>query len=153
MQFQIVAMGGTFDIIHIGHLALLKKAFSISDNVIIGLTGDKFANNKGKKLLHNYKQRFNLLKKTIEKQFPNHSYTISKLDNDFGPAVIEGNVQALIVSEETSHQGKILNNLRKARNLPSVQIIVVPMVMATDGKRISTTRIRNSEIDSHGNLL
>jgi pantetheine-phosphate adenylyltransferase len=29
----------------------------------------------------------------------------------------------------------------------------VPMFLAKDGTRISTTRIKNSEIDSEGNLL
>jgi phosphopantetheine adenylyltransferase len=33
-----------------------------------------------------------------------------------------------------------------------VKIVVVPMVLAKDGKAISTTRIRNSEIDDSGNL-
>ena len=34
-QFSLVAMGGTFDIIHKGHLVLLSNAFEISDKVII----------------------------------------------------------------------------------------------------------------------
>jgi len=46
-----------------------------------------------------------------------------------------------------------LNKLRTERNLSTVEIIVVPMTLAKDGKRISTTRIKNSEIDSDGNLL
>jgi len=49
-KFSLVAMGGTFDIIHNGHLALLEKAFTISDDVIIGLTGDELALKKGKKI-------------------------------------------------------------------------------------------------------
>jgi len=43
--------------------------------------------------------------------------------------------------------------LRFENNLPPVEIIVVPMFLAKDGIRISTTRIKNSEIDSNGNLL
>ena len=151
-QFDTVAMGGTFDIIHAGHIALLNKSFSISSNVIIGLSSDQLAVKRGKNLANDYSKRLSSLKDLIEKNFPNSSYEISKLENDFGPAVIEGSVRALIVSEETSSKGVKLNELRAERNLPPVEIVVVPMVLAKDGKAISSTRIKNSEIDSNGNL-
>ncbi len=150
--FDLVAMGGTFDIIHSGHMALLNKAFSISSKVIIGLSSDQLATKKGKNPVNDYSKRFSLLKSVIEQNFPNSVYEVSKLENDFGPAVIEGSVKALVVSEETGNKGLILNELRAERNLPPVKIVLVPMVLAEDGKAISTTRIRNSEIDSDGNL-
>ena len=151
-KYDIVAMGGTFDIIHDGHMKLLSKAFSISNKTIIGLTSDELAAKKGKNLIKNYQQRFESLKSVIEKNFPKSSYEISKLENDFGPAVIEGSVQALVVSEETSNKGRLLNELRSKRNLPLVETVVIPMVLAEDGDTISTTRIKNSEIDGSGNL-
>jgi len=150
--FDLVAMGGTFDTIHSGHMALLNKAFSISSKGIIGLTSDQLATKKGKNLVNDYSKRLSLLKSVIEKNFPNISYEISKLENDFGPAVIEGSVKALVVSEETSGKGIRLNELRAERNLSPVRIVVVPMVLAKDGKAISTTRIKNFEIDDSGNL-
>jgi pantetheine-phosphate adenylyltransferase len=151
-QYVTVALGGTFDIIHKGHVALLTEAFSISSHAIIGLTGDDLALKKNKKVINDYSKRFESLTNLIEKKFPNSSYTISKLENDFGPAAIEGKVDALIVSEETSNKGEILNALRKKGNLSPVEVVIVPMVLAKDGSRISTTRIRNSEIDTQGNL-
>jgi pantetheine-phosphate adenylyltransferase len=151
-EFALVAMGGTFDIIHKGHLTLLSKAFSISSKVIIGLTSDELAEKRGKTLLNNYEKRFETLLNTIKKNFPNHVFQISKLDNDFGPAVLEENVQALVVSDETGNQGEILNRLRAEKNLSPVKIVIVPMVLAQDGNRISTTRIKNSEIDVEGNV-
>nr|AIE93447.1 Cytidyltransferase-related domain-containing protein [uncultured marine thaumarchaeote AD1000_36_B08]AIF23059.1 Cytidyltransferase-related domain-containing protein [uncultured marine thaumarchaeote SAT1000_12_G09] len=57
-----------------------------------------------------------------------------------------------MVSEETSSKGELLNKLRLDQNKSPVAIIVVPMVLAKDGSRISTTRIRNSEIDAQGNI-
>ena len=152
-KFSIVAVGGTFDIVHKGHLTLLSNAFGISDKVIIGLTSDELAKKKGKLPINNYEKRCENLIRIILKEFPNVSFHISKLDNDFGPAVLEKGVEALVVSDETSNQGNILNELRKKKKLPPVKIITVPMFLAKDGNRISTTRIKNSEIDVDGNLL
>lgn len=151
-KYSLVAMGGTFDIIHKGHMNLLSKAFELSSKVIIGLTGDELAEKKGKKLLNNYSTRFKNLNETIKHKFPHSEYQISKLDNDFGPAVLKEDVKALIVSEETSPQGKVLNDLRKKKNMSKIDVIVIPMTLAEDGLRISTTRIKNSEIDSEGQL-
>jgi pantetheine-phosphate adenylyltransferase len=152
-KFDLVAMGGTFDVIHKGHISLLSEAFSISAKVIIGLTSNEWASKKGKDLLNDFDKRLEKLVKVIEKNFPNTSFEISKLDNDFGPAVLEKKVQALVVSDETSNQGEVLNLLRKQKNLPPVDVVVVPMVLAKDGNKISTTRIKNQEIDYDGNLL
>ena len=152
-KFSLIAMGGTFDIIHHGHLTLLSTAFEISEKVIIGLTSDEFVQKKGKNPIHKYDERLKNLTSIIFKKFPNSYFEISQLNNDFGPAVFEKEVQALVVSDETKNQGNILNKLRTERNLSPVEIIVVPMTLAKDGKRISTTRIKNSEIDSDGNLL
>ena len=152
MQYRVIALGGTFDIIHIGHIELLKKGFSISEKVIIGLTSDEFALKNGKKLLNNYEKRHSALKSLIEKKFQNSKFHIAKLENEFGPAVMEDDVEALVVSTEMKHKGNILNKIRIERNLSPVDVVSVSMVLGQDGERISTTRIRNNEIDSKGNL-
>ena len=152
-RFKLVAMGGTFDMVHKGHLELLKGAFSISSKVIIGLTSDELAKKRGKNPENDYAKRYKTLEDTIRKNFPNSQYTIAKLDNDFGPAVLEKEVEALVVSDETAPKGDVLNKLRAAKNSPPVEVIVIPLVLAKDGTRISTTRIKKSEIDSDGNIL
>ena len=34
-MFRLTALGGTFDIIHVGHVGLIEKAVSISEKIII----------------------------------------------------------------------------------------------------------------------
>lgn len=152
-KFGLVAMGGTFDILHAGHKALLAEAFSNSNFVIIGLTSDELIAKKKKEISKTFSQRNRSLRTYIENTFPGKRFAITPLYDDFGPAVLESGVDALIASEETAHKGERLNRMRARKKLPPVEIVVVPMVMAADGKRISSTRIRNSEIRPSGKLL
>ena len=49
-MFNITALGGTFDIIHVGHIELIQKATTISEKIIIGLTSDSYISNNDKKI-------------------------------------------------------------------------------------------------------
>ena len=40
-KYKRAAVGGTFDILHIGHKHLLETSFQISEEVVIGVTSDK----------------------------------------------------------------------------------------------------------------
>ena len=151
-KLPLVATGGTFDEIHIGHLALLARAFNEGNKVIIGVSSDEFAQKRGKKLNHSFEQRVRKLRTVIRKEFGNVMFEVSKLDGDFGPAVSSGNVAALVASTETEGKGKMLNDMRAERGLGPVRIITVDLVRAEDGSPISSTRIRAGEIDGRGRL-
>lgn len=153
MRFQVVATGGTFDEIHLGHLALLAKAFEAGEKVIIGVSSDEFAKRRGKTINHNYDQRVANLRTTIAERFDKVNFEIAKLDEVFGPAVTSGDVGALVASSETRVKADVLNKIRTDRGLLPVQVISVGMVKAEDGLPISSTRIRAGEVDSNGRLL
>jgi pantetheine-phosphate adenylyltransferase len=152
-EFQVVATGGTFDEIHIGHIALLAKAFKVGDKVIIGVSSDEFAKKRGKRLNHDFDERVESLRKMIKKEFGDANYEIAKLEGDFGPAVTSGDVGALVASSETGNKGKILNEIRAKKGLKPAKVITVKLIRAEDGSPISSTRIRAGEIDSRGKLL
>lgn len=48
---------GTFDLLHIGHINLLKRAKSLGDYLIVGLSNDDFNVKKGKMSVYTYKER------------------------------------------------------------------------------------------------
>ena len=62
-------MGGTFDIIHRGHITLLSNAFEISDKVIIGLTSDEFAEKVERQFQTTMNKDWKILTETISKNF------------------------------------------------------------------------------------
>ena len=75
-EFSLVAMGGTFDIIHRGHITLLSNAFEISEKVIIGLTSDEFAKKRGKTVTNNYETRLaNLTEIILKDKKVSHAIT------------------------------------------------------------------------------
>lgn len=152
MAGTVAATGGTFDIIHSGHLALLAAAVRGYDHTIIGLSSDAFAARRGKDILNRYDTRLARLRDAVESHFSGSSYEICPLEDDFGPAVLREGVDCIVVSQETADQGDALNRLRAARGLPGVDIVVVPMVLGSDGTRISTSSIRRGLTDTCGNV-
>lgn len=52
---------GTFDVLHYGHINLLKRAKSLGDYLIVALSTDEFNNIKHKQSFYTYEQRKLLL--------------------------------------------------------------------------------------------
>ena len=52
---------GTFDLLHYGHIRLLKRAKELGDYLIVALSTDEFNQLKNKKAYHNYETRKKML--------------------------------------------------------------------------------------------
>jgi pantetheine-phosphate adenylyltransferase len=152
-KYQAVATGGTFDHIHKGHRALLAKSFETGDLVIIGVASDELAEREGKHPDQNYEERVRKLRLYLARTFPGRKFVIAKLDDYFGPGIASPEVRAIVASPETVAKVPIANELRSAKGFPPLAVVVVDYVLAEDGKRISSTRIRNGEIDTDGGVL
>ena len=67
---------GTFDLFHIGHLRLLKRLQGFGDRVVVGLSTDEFTLEKGKKVVHSYAQREEILRaiRFVDDVFPERNW-------------------------------------------------------------------------------
>ena len=150
-KYTKVCLGGTFDRIHIGHEKLLKIAFEVGEEVIIGLTSDtKAKKGRGNEKLSSFKNRYTNLETFLTKKFGNN-FSIVKLNDDWGPGALDEDLDAIIVSEETEKVASELNKKRALEGLNPLDIVTVSLILDKKGEKISSTRIRNYEIDSEGN--
>lgn len=153
-KFRKVAVGGTFDEFHKGHRRLLAKAFEIGEIVLIGLCTDEFARKMGKPhMTAPYEVRLRELQDFMKKSKINAKTEIIPLNDPYGNTLTDKCIEALVVSEETEKTALKINQERNQRQLPPLKIITINMVPAENYKPISTTRIREGEIDREGHLL
>ena len=67
---------GTFDVLHYGHIRLLKRAKELGDYLIVALSTDEFNALKGKKSFYPYEIRKELLKsiKYVDQIIPEENW-------------------------------------------------------------------------------
>ncbi len=154
-MYAHVFVAGTFDRLHAGHRRLLTEAFRVGDRVTIGLTSDEFVE-KYKSQIPSHKsqkERKRSLASWLKNNKFTDSSTIIAIDDPYEPAASATNVDALVVTSETRKRGEEINRMRKSRGLKELVLMNVSLVDAVDGTPISSSRIRNGDIDYEGRLV
>jgi pantetheine-phosphate adenylyltransferase len=153
-QFRKVAVGGTFDELHRGHKALIRKAFEIGEKVVIGLSSDNFVSKMSKPhKTATYFERQRELEAFLNDSGLAYRYEIVPLNDPYGQTTSPDGLEALVVSQETRRTAEKINEKRQKAGLPLLKIITVDMIPAENQAPISTTRIRRGEIDRNGHIL
>jgi len=153
-KFKIVAVGGTFDLFHSGHHALLIKAFEVGNHILIGLCSDDFLKKMRKPhRIASYASRLEELKNLLRKNGVLERAEIIPLNDAYGITLSDKRIDAIVVSEETEPRARQINEKRKSMGMSPLQIITVKMILSEDHYPISSTRIWFEEIDREGHLL
>jgi pantetheine-phosphate adenylyltransferase len=153
-MYYRVFVAGTFDRLHTGHDAVLTAACGAGEEVTIGLTSDLFVNNFKKNITV---APFSERKKSLEQWLSSHGYgdktLIIPIDDPYEPAASLTDLEVLVVTPETKARGEEINRIRKEKGLTPLGLLVVPLVPAQDTKPVSSTRVREGEIDGNGRLV
>lgn len=158
MTNKLIVCGGTFDHFHKGHESLLKLAFSLGKNVIIGVTSDSFVKSDKRKAtsekqIESFEERRKAVWGFAKAEGVLDRTEIVEIDDLFGPTLFKNLViDTIVVSEETAIGAGIINQERKKLGLSPLKVFIAPSVMAEDGRLISSARIRNGVISRSGKL-
>lgn len=158
MASNLMVCGGTFDHFHKGHESLLKLAFSLGKRVVIGVTSDQYVRNSKLEAgslngIESFEKRKETVLEFIKKVEVLNRAEIIEIDDLFGPT-LSGDfpIDAIVVSEDTKKGAEIINQKRQELDLKPLEVFVVPIIVAQDGKFISSARIRNGQISRTGKL-
>jgi len=144
-----VVIGGTFDVLHKGHHCLIDKALENGD-LYIGLTSNEMAQEMKKREVEDYEARKDSLDKYLLEL--NKKADIRKIEDVYGFSVDE-ELDVIVVSPETEKNALLINEKRVELNKNPLEIVKIEFVLASDGGLISSTRIRNNEIDREGQVI
>ncbi|HUW71748.1 MAG TPA: pantetheine-phosphate adenylyltransferase [Candidatus Humimicrobiaceae bacterium] len=133
-----VIIGGTFEILHRGHKALLRRAFKLGQ-VTIGLTSDTFAQNLKKRKVKDFQQRKRLLTDFIKKKLKTLSEII-KIEDKFGPT-LDRDFDYIVVSPETYRTALLINKKRRKIGKKPMKVVKIKFVLNRDEKPISSSKI------------
>lgn len=105
---------GTFDVVHIGHINLLRRARALGDRLVVGLSTDEFNNAKHKSSLLNYENRKAVLEaiRYVDLVIPEATWE-QKADD-----VREYQVAIFVMGDDWAGKFDFLGELCEVRYLP-----------------------------------
>ncbi len=154
-KFKFCAVGGTFDRLHKGHVALLSTAFRVARRVVVGITSGAMVAREGKKLprvVQPFKERFGEVENFLLRKKWLSRARLVKLEGFAGPAGRDPGIDCIAATTETRRAASSVNSLRKKRGFRRLKIVLCPFVRSSDNRHISSTRIRLGESNRLGKI-
>jgi pantetheine-phosphate adenylyltransferase len=152
---RTIVLGGTFDVVHDGHRAMLSTAFRNGGHVIVGVTSDEMAQSDRDRDVHSIEKRQEQVRDTCEtmQNVYGAEYELTEIDDPTHG--LFSDYDAIVASPEPSVLGRIrdANKSRQNMGYNRLQILEAPLVTDYKGRKLSATRIREGKIDVHGNKI
>lgn len=117
---------GTFDLIHYGHINLLRRAAGLGERLIVGCSSDEFNRGKNKIAVQSYEERSEILRslRFVDKVIPENSWGQKRSD------ILREEVSIFVMGSDWINKFDDLNDI--------CQVVYIPR---TSG--ISTTLIKS----------
>ncbi len=115
---------GTFDLLHVGHIRLLKRARQIGDFLIVGLSTDAFNSRKHKTAFMNYAVRKELIEsiRYVDMVIPEENWEQKSED------IIQHHVDTFVMGDDWKGKFDFLQEYCNVVYLPRTQDISSTML-------------------------
>ncbi|MCD4718369.1 MAG: glycerol-3-phosphate cytidylyltransferase [Desulfobacula sp.] len=119
MKKKIVITYGTFDLLHVGHIRLLKRAKTLGNYLIVGLSTDEFNAEKHKSSFMGYELRKELLQaiRYVDLVIPEKNWEQKRDD------IRQHNVDIFVMGDDWKGKFDSLQEYCKVLYLPRTQDI------------------------------
>lgn len=123
---------GTYDLLHVGHINLLRRAKALGDYLIVVVSSDEFNAIKGKKAYYSFEDRKKILEavRYVDEVLPEYTWE-QKIDD-----VVNNNVDIFVMGDDWAGKFDFLKEYCEVVYLPR-----------TEG--ISTSKIKE-DLGIHG---
>ena len=110
---------GTFDLLHYGHINILKRSKSLGDYLIVGLSSDEFNELKGKKSVMSYEERKEILEsiRYVDKVIKESNWE-QKVDD-----IIKYNIDVFVIGDDWEGKFDFLKEYCEVVYLPRTNSI------------------------------
>jgi len=110
---------GTFDLLHVGHIRLLKRARALGDRLVVGLSSDAFNARKGKAAVYGYQARQEILLalRFVDEVIPEHDWQQKRTD------ILEWGAQVFVMGDDWAGRFDDLADITEVIYLPRTNAI------------------------------
>lgn len=129
-EYQVVALGGTFDHLHAGHKILLTMAAWLAqERVLVGITDDALlVNKKHKEVMEDITKRTQNVRDFMYRIKRGIEYQLVRIVDVAGPTATDATLQALVASRETEAGSAEIREVRMKNNLPPMDIFFIDVI-------------------------
>ncbi len=108
---------GTYDILHYGHINLLRRAKDLGDYLIVGLSTDEFNAIKNKKAYYSYEQRKLILEaiKYVDLVIPEENWAQKRSD------IVKYKVDTFVMGDDWKNKFDDLKDICEVIYLPRTE--------------------------------
>lgn len=108
---------GTYDLLHVGHINLLRRAKALGDYLIVVVSSDEFNAIKGKKAYYSFEDRKQILEsiKYVDEVLPEYTWE-QKIDD-----VVNNNVDVFVMGDDWAGKFDFLKDYCEVVYLPRTE--------------------------------